>query len=161
MSALNTLENLIYRIIFDENYTEGQAIIDTNNLEIVLYQTLPNEDGSAGQEFATDVSAQGYAPVPIIENGNNKFASVSNSVITPFDGSAFTSWENVEKLNFGENTGNSDWPVVVGWGIKHSVNNTIYLADVFRDSSLQGISYTVVTGKEFLIPSGSFIFAID
>lgn len=160
MAAQNILEEIIYQLVFDETF--GSTIINTNNLEIVLYNELPNEDGTPGQEFGVDTAISvGYNSVPIVSNGSNVFEPVGGAQEENFGGSLVTTWENQTSLNFGTNSDSNQWPLIVGWGIKDTSNGDIYLADQFINASLSPVAYSVQPQQDFIIPVGNFKIGID
>jgi hypothetical protein len=156
-SATDDLERIIYKLIFNAAF--GSSVIDTNNLSVKL-TTGDNlgEDGAGGQIFvnppagAGEAAAEGYNDVPLVNGGD---------VFEDGDTGGPDTWDNVQSLNFGNNTGSVNWPTITGWGIWDSSLGTFLLYGNFITAGGNVESYIVEPGNNFSIPVSVFKITID
>lgn len=149
MAANNELEKLIYRVIFEEH----GSLITTANLKVILFTVMPVDAGTGG----TELVGTGYTQVPV----TGKFAAYTASAEVVVGGTTITTWANIANLNFGTNTSGSSWTPIVGWGIKDTVSDTLYMSDYFYNAFNQATTYTVGNTQEFIIPTSNFFITID
>jgi len=154
-SASDVFERIIYQLLFEEGF-ESDAIIQTSTCRLVLYNTIPNEDGSNAQEFGISIVASGYAAV-VLSTG------VGNDVFEPVAGKTGV-WVNDLAIDFGTNGGATNWPLITGWGIKDTTlvaPDNIYLKGSFLDSLGAPTTFAVIPTQKFEIPVGAFVISID
>ena len=158
-AATDYLEQIYYRLVFEAGF--GDSVIDTTNLKVVLYNTIPNDaQDNAFLELVdplttgiNEILAPGYAAVDVDDG-------TTNGPNFELAGSGDTGlWVNINNLIFG--TATSTW-TVRGWGIKDIVSSKILMTGNFVDDLGAPLpAITVPATEDFVIPAGAFKVTID